>query len=41
MDIRVRLAEIILRALDGGEIDPVKLKQIAVQSFATAPEDVG
>jgi hypothetical protein len=41
MDIRIRLAEIILQALDGGEIDPAKLKQIAVRSFATAPEDVG
>jgi hypothetical protein len=41
MDIRIRLAETIMQALEAGEVDPVKLKQIAVVSFATAPEDVG
>ena len=41
MEIRVRLAEIIIGALQGGQVDPVKLKQIAVRAFAPTPEDVG
>jgi hypothetical protein len=41
MEIRIRLAEIIMGALEGGEVDPVELKKIAVRAFAPTPEDVG
>jgi hypothetical protein len=41
MEIRIRLAEIIMGGLQGGEVDPVRLKQIAVRAFAPTPEDVG
>jgi hypothetical protein len=41
MEIRIRLAEIIIGALQGSQVDPVKLKQIAVRAFAPTPEDVG
>jgi hypothetical protein len=41
MEIRIHLAEIIMEALQGGEVDPVKLKRIAIRAFAPTPEDVG
>jgi hypothetical protein len=31
----------IIDAYDGGEVDPVKLKQIAIARFAPSPEDIG
>jgi len=40
-EIRIHLAEIIMGALQGGEVDPVKLKSIAVRAFAPTPSDVG
>jgi hypothetical protein len=37
----VRLAEVILGSIEHGELDPVKLRQIAINRFAPAPEDIG
>jgi hypothetical protein len=39
--IRIRLAQIIVHAFNDGEVDPVKLKQIAVARYSPSPEDIG
>src|SRR5690242_10002601 len=41
VDIRARLAQKIYDAFEDGVVDPVTLKQIAIRSFLTKPEDVG
>ena len=40
-DLRISVAQLVLAAFDRGEVDPAKLKQIAVRNFAPSPEDVG
>ena len=39
--IRISLAQIIMDAFQGGEDDPEKLKQIAVNRFSPPPDAVG